>query len=210
MQGEHKEGYRRPRTGEARKVRQPLRIDSLPQEVRDEILAARAAGKTWEETAERASQKAGERLPVMTVHRWYDLRVDQVRREVMEQAERSRAIAAAFAAKGFERLPEAALNALTSEVFAVMEAGEAAQREKALGNLVFVMSKLITAQAKQKAVELEKEKIDLAKQKFEELRKKAEKATNDAAAKLGKGRALTIDDINRIRERALGLPPVER
>jgi|SRR5579885_2835992 hypothetical protein len=208
MQGEHKAGYRRPRAGEKRAVLQPLRIDKLSAKVREVILASRAAGKTWQETALAASAEAGETLHDTTVRRWYDLRVEQVQKEVMEQAERSRAIAAAFAAKGFDKLPEAALNALTSEVFAVMEAGEAASREKALGNLVFVMSKLITAQAKQKAVELEAEKIELAKQKFEQLRSKAEKATNEAAAKLGKGRQLTVADINRIRERALGLPPI--
>jgi len=210
MKGEHKPGYRRPRTGEERRWHQPLRIDGLSQEVRDAILAARAAGKTWEETAELASKKAGESLAMSVVHRWYDLRVAQVQKEVMEQAERSRAIAAAFTGKEFKDLPEAALNALTSEVFAVMEAGKAADREKALGNLVFVMSKLITAQAKQKQVELEREKIELAKKKFEELRSKAEKATNEAAVKLGKGKGLTLADINNIRQRTFGLPPIER
>ena len=77
MKGEHKPGYRRPRTGEKRSVRQPLRIDGLSQEVRDEILKARAAGKTWEETAELASKTAGESLAMSVVHRWYDLRVEQ-------------------------------------------------------------------------------------------------------------------------------------
>ena len=33
MKGEHKPGYRRPRTGEKRSVRQPLRIDGLSQEI---------------------------------------------------------------------------------------------------------------------------------------------------------------------------------
>ncbi|MBZ5703252.1 MAG: DUF3486 family protein [Acidobacteriia bacterium] len=210
MKGEHRPGYRRPRTGEERSVRQPLKIDKLSQEVRDAILKARAEGCTWEETAEWASKKAGEPLAISVVHRWYDLRVEQVRKEVMEQAERSRAIAAAFAGKEFKDLPEAALNALTSEVFAVMEAGEAADREKALANLVFVMSKLITAQAKQKQVELEREKIELAKKKFDDLRSKAEKATNDAAAKIGKGKEFTLADINNIRQRTFGLPPIQR
>jgi len=210
MQGEHKPGYRPPRTGEKRSTRQPLKIDKLDPKVRADILKARAEGLTWEETAEFASKSAGESLAVSLVHRWYDIRVEQVQREVMEQAERSRVIAGAFAAKGFEGLPEAAVNALSSEVFAIMEAGTPAEREKGLGNLVFVLSSLMKAQAAKKRVELEREKIELAKKKFDELRDKADKATNDAAAKVGKGRALTIDDINRIRERALGLPPISR
>lgn len=210
MKGEHKPGYQAPRTGEPRKVRQPLRIDKLSTGVREAILRARADGATWQEAAERASKVAGESLAASVVHRWYDLRVEQVQREVMAQAERARAIAGVFAAKGFKDLPEAAVNALSSEVFAVMEAGSASEREKSLGNLVFVLSKLIAAQAAQKRVQLEQQKIELAKKKFEELRNKADKATNEAAAKVGKGRTLTVDDINRIRERALGLPPVQR
>jgi hypothetical protein len=209
MKGQHKPGYERPRTGDKRETRQPLRIDGLSQKVRDEILKARAEGATWTETAERASKEAAESLAVSVVHRWYDIRVEQVQREVLEQAERSRALAQVFASKGFKDLPEAAVNALSAEVFGIMEAGTAAEREKGLGNLVFVLSKLITAQAKQQQVEIEKEKVQLAKKKFDELRARGEKATNEAAAKIGKGKPLTIEDINRIRERALGLPPVQ-
>src|SRR5882757_422080 len=116
MRGEHKKGYKRPKTGEQRETRQPLRIDKLSEEVREEILNARAAGKTWEETAECASKKAGESLAASVVHRWYDLRVEQVQREVLAQSERARALASAFAGKEFKDLPEAAMNALSSEV----------------------------------------------------------------------------------------------
>lgn len=210
MKGEHKPGYRAPRTGEKRKTRQPLKIDALPQKVRDGILKARANGATWEETAAFASVENGASLAVSVVHRWYDLRVAQVQREVMEQAERARVLAAAFAATGFKDLPEAAVNALSSQVFAITEAGTPAAREKGLSNLVFLLSGMIKAQAAQKRVELEREKIELAKKRFDELREKADKATNDAAKKLGNGRGLTIDDINRIRERTFGLPPVQR
>jgi hypothetical protein len=72
-----RKGYRPPRTGERRKCRMPLWIDKLPKEVRDEIIASREAGKTWKETAQIASAKAGRALPVTTMQRWYDLRIDQ-------------------------------------------------------------------------------------------------------------------------------------
>jgi hypothetical protein len=210
MKGEHKPGYRPPRTGEKRAVRQPLKIDKLGQEVRDAILKARADGKTWEETAEAASKWNGEKLAPSVVHRWYDLRVAQVQREVMNQAEGSRVLAASFEKMGFEGLPEAALNALSSEVFAVVEAGTPAERMKSLGRLILLASDLKKAQAAEKRAGVQERKLDLENKKFEELRSKADKETNAAAEKVGKGRALTIDDINRIRERALGLPPVKR
>jgi hypothetical protein len=210
MKGEHKPGYRPPRTGEKRAVRQPLKIDKLEQPVRDAILKARAEGKTWEETAEFASKAAEESLAISVVHRWYDLRVAQVQREVLLQAEGSRVLAASFEKMGFEGMPEAALNALSSEVFAVVDAGTPAERMKSLGRLILVASDLKKAQAAEKRARVQERKLDLENKKFEELRSKADKETNAAAGKIGKGRSLTIDDINRLRERTFGLPPVQR
>lgn len=69
--------YRRPRTGEQRKHRMPLRIDRLSAEVKAVIVESRASGMTWLKTAEAASAKAGQRLSHTTVQRWYDLRVEQ-------------------------------------------------------------------------------------------------------------------------------------
>lgn len=206
--GQHKPGYRRPRTGEPRKTRQSLAIDRMEQKVRDEILALRAQGKTWEEIESASVKFAGQRLPHTSLHRWYDLRVEQVQREVLAQAERARQLAAAFAQRGFSELPEATVNALSSEVFGLMESASIQDREKALGNLLFLLTKLMTARAKEKYVEIESRKLDLARRKFEELKQNADRATNEAAAKLGKGKALTLADINRIRERVLGLDPI--
>jgi hypothetical protein len=76
-----REGYRHPRVGEKRQSRQPLRIDKLPAEVKSAIIDARADGMTWKEAADAASAKAGLRLSPTTVSRWYDLRVEQPRRE---------------------------------------------------------------------------------------------------------------------------------
>lgn len=207
MRGQHRPGYRKPRTGERRQVRQPFAIDKLPEAVRQEILRARAEGATWEETAERATKAAAQPVSASMAHRWYYVRVDRVQKDVLAQAERARALAATFAQKGFRELPEAALNALSAEIFGAMEAKSPDGRAEALGKLVFLLSKLITAQAKEKSVEIESRKLDLARKKFEELRAKGDKATNEAAAKLGKGRTLTIEDINRIRERVFGLAP---
>jgi hypothetical protein len=210
MRGQHRAGYRAPRTGEKRSTRQPFKLDRLSLIVRDAILKARAEGRTWEETAEKASKIAQQPLSASAVHRWYDVRVAQVQREVMAQAERAREIAAAFAAKGFQNLPEAALNALSAEVFAVMEAKGGPERESSLGNLVIVLSKLMAAQAKQQSVELEKKKVELAEKKFKQLKAAAQRATDEAARKLRKGREITLDDINDIRQRTFGLPAIEQ
>jgi hypothetical protein len=69
--------YRHPRTGQKRASRRPLWIDRLPQEVRDAIVAARAEGKTWKQIAQLASEKSRCTIPVTTVQRWYDLRIEQ-------------------------------------------------------------------------------------------------------------------------------------
>jgi hypothetical protein len=118
--GEHKAGYRQPRTGEKRAVRQPLKIDKLDEKVRKAILEARADGETWQETAKLPSKAAGESLAVSMVHRWYDLRVDQVQRDVLKQAEQARMLAGAFAGKGVEGLPKVIENALASSIFSML------------------------------------------------------------------------------------------
>ena len=201
MKGEHKPGYRAPRTGEKRKTRQSLRIDKLPEETRADIQKRRAAGETWDEISDATG------LPRTTLQRWYDLRVEQVNAEVMAQAARAREFAAGF--KEFKNLPEATANALASQAFDVMEKQGKEGFEKSLANLGLVISRLITAQANSERVKLMREKVTLDRQKFEQAKSSAEKATNEAAAKIGKGRTLTIDDINRLRERTFGLPPIE-
>lgn len=79
--------YRHPRTGEKRRSIKPLWIDRLPEAVRDEIAAARHDGQTWKEFAEAASAIACRTVPTSTLQRWYDLRIDQPRRENPELTE---------------------------------------------------------------------------------------------------------------------------
>lgn len=71
------QAYRHPRTGEQRKYRMPLRIDRLPAQVKQAIIAARAGGETWKATAALASSAAGVSLSPSVCQRWYDLRVEQ-------------------------------------------------------------------------------------------------------------------------------------
>lgn len=175
MRGEHKPGYVRPRTGEKRETRQPLKIDSLAEDVRKAIQKARADGKTWEETAELASKSAGEPLAVSVVHRWYDLRVDQVQKEVMQQSARARVFAAKLAQSEFRNISEAAINLLSSEAFNLAESGDPGARLKAGMILVQLAMRIKRGELeterleldRKKFVEVDKEKLALEKQKLE-------------------------------------------
>jgi hypothetical protein len=77
-----KEKYRKPRTGEKRAHRMPLRIDGFPADVKAVIVESRAAGLSWSKTAEAASAKAGKHLAATTVQRWHDLRIEQPQNNV--------------------------------------------------------------------------------------------------------------------------------
>lgn len=157
--GQHRPGYRRPRTGEKRRVRQPLKIDLLPAAARDRIVALRAEGKTWAETAQATG------LPVKSLHTWYDLRVEQVQAEVMKRAERARILAGKFLEKDFGKLTESFRNALATEFFALLEAEEQGEQARASEALTGI-GKLI---ARMRMLDLQQEKYGLERQKLERL-----------------------------------------
>src|SRR5260370_34035804 len=97
--GEARRRSGRPLTGDARKTRQPFAIDKLPSEWRDRICALRAKYATWEQIEEESrrfdwakleqedpelvlSHFADKRIPHSTLHRWYDVRVEQTAEEI--------------------------------------------------------------------------------------------------------------------------------
>jgi hypothetical protein len=217
---------RKPRRGEPRTTRQPFSIDRLPEGWQQRIISRRAAFRTWEQIEEEScswpweklpselrAKFPGSRLPHSNMARWYDVRVEQVTREAMAEAEASRRIAAAFAGKDFAGLEESVKNALADQVFTLMRSADAKDRAKfagALTRLGLVLSELKRADAASAKVKLGQETLDLERKKFEQAKARLENVTSDAAAKLGTGKELTLADINRIRQRALGLPPVER
>ncbi|HLJ87746.1 MAG TPA: hypothetical protein VKZ53_13050 [Candidatus Angelobacter sp.] len=135
---------KRPHTGEKRKTQQPLKIDRLPVELRDRIQAERVAGRTWDEieqlspdfkewgkvAAEVLALFPDKRLPQVSLHRWYDLRVSQVKAEVLARAQAAREFANAFAVRGFENLPDAVRNALGDQIFALMQSSNAKDQQK--------------------------------------------------------------------------------
>ncbi|HZU33723.1 MAG TPA: phage protein Gp27 family protein [Candidatus Angelobacter sp.] len=177
---------KKPKTGERRLSRQPLKIDRLPIEVRDKIQLLRAEGKTWKEIEELSEKFVpwdslptpllnmfpDLRLPHSSLARWYDLRVDQVLNEAAAEQIRARQIAAEFAGAGITNLSDAVIHAMSDQIFAQMQFSDEAHREKAqagLGQLALLVSRLERTKLAKDKLDLEREKLDAQKKKLQEL-----------------------------------------
>jgi hypothetical protein len=175
MRGQHKPGYKRPRVGEKRKTRQPFRLDKLSQEVRDAVQTARSKGMTWEETAALASELAGEKLWPSNCQDWYEERMVRVKRAVMADAAKAEGIAKAFAANGFDKLPEAVRSALATSIFALTEAtdpGDRAKFRKELLALGHLLSEMQRTDLKREELTVEKGRLAQAERKLELMSEK--------------------------------------
>lgn len=173
MKGQHKPGYKKPRTGDKRSTRQPFKIDSLPLEVRDEIQKLRANGQTWQEISEATG------LSASTLRDWYDVRIEQVQAEVLAQAEHSRTLAASFAGKGFEKLPESVQAALSSAIFAMAESQDVKSRQ------VFItrMNELAWLLARNRQLDQEDKRLAIEGKKLETIVAKITGVKKDMAKK---------------------------
>jgi len=196
---------RKPRTGEPRKTKQPLKIDKLPIELREGIQEMRASGLTWieiEDLSPRMKQwKAvpektqalfpGLRIPHTNLSRWWDLRIEQVKRETLESAGKAREFAAAFAGRDFKDLPDAVRNALGDQIFSLMQSADKQDQTRfrrellALGELLNQHRKLDIAERKQKTEERTLElKVQQMREKVTALKKEvaSKKKEMDPAA----------------------------
>ena len=59
---------------------------------------------------------------------------------------------------------------------------------------------------KEQHLELERKRVGLLELRIESAKRRMEEATDEAKGKIGSGQQLTLEDINRIRERVYGLP----
>lgn len=199
-------------------MRQPFAIDKLPSAWRDQIIAWRAKWLTWEQIEEESakfewgqlpeelslSHFADRRIPATTLRRWYDVQVEQKLEEIEAERRASSAVAEKFAGPGYDKLDASVRNAMADVVFA--HAKDSADPQKfhaALADLALALTRF-------RRIEIAKERVALDRKKFDELISKANKATDEAAKKISKGGRLTLEDINRLRERTFGLPPVQR
>ncbi len=185
----------RPRTGEKREVNQPLKIDKLPQSVRDAIKLLYDRGATWIEIEGRSAEpfsanwekdgggfinwesldlKVLELFPEMrlaksSLQRWFDLRISQVRQQVLVEGEQARQWAAALATKSLPEGNAAVINAMRDQVFSLMQGVGGADRGKfleGLNALALTMSRLQRVELQAKRVEADLAKIDAERAKL--------------------------------------------
>jgi hypothetical protein len=225
---------KRPRTGEPRQVNQPLKIDKLPPEIQDRILVLRnQCNKTWEEieaiSAQPFDAKKGrglvdwddlpasikklfpqKRLPHTSLHRWYDLRYAQVRRDVEQRSLVARQVAESFAKSVVEGGNEAVTNAARDQLMSLLAEDLTPKgRTNAAKGLIALAEILQSARAndiKERKVAVDARKMKLLEEREKRAREAVDLATQRAAKK---GAAqFSLDDINLLRERTFGLPPI--
>jgi hypothetical protein len=188
----------RPRTGEPRQKQRTLKLDVLiaaqPQ-VRDAILLLRDRGETWPEIAEQSARPWSEKwasdhggfvnwdslptnaleqfpglaLPQTSLQRWFDLRVRQVRSEVLKESERARSWAQEFASKSLPDANSAVINALRDQVFEMMRSAGVQDGErfvKGLQNLTLAMTRMQRVELQAKRVEADLAKIEAERAKL--------------------------------------------
>jgi hypothetical protein len=225
----------RPRTGEPRRVKQPLKIDKLPPDVHGRILALRnRRGKTWEEieaiSAEPFDEKKHtgivdwaalpaaleklfpeKRLPHSSLHRWYDLRVSQVRRDVEQRSVVARELAASFAKSVVEGGSEAVTNAARDQLMALLAEDLTPKgRLNATKGLIGLAEILQSARAndiKERRVGIDARRIKLLEDREKVARERLD-AETQRVAKKGTGQ-FSLADINLLRERTFGLPALK-
>lgn len=185
----------RPKTGEPREVHQPLKIDLLPQPVKDAIQTLYDRGSTWKEIEERSAlpyskdwdkdgggfidwqsfdlkileQFPDLRLPKSSVHRWFDIRISQARAQVLAESEKARQWAAAFAGKGLPEANAAVINALRDLVFGLMQnvgAGDKSKFLDGLKDLTLAMTRMQRVELQAKRVEADLAKIEAERAKL--------------------------------------------
>jgi hypothetical protein len=225
----------RPKTGEKRVVRQPLKIDRLPQSAQDAIKQLYDRGRTWVEIAEQSAKPyssewendgggfidwvlvdrealelfPGRRLAKSSLQRWFDLRVSQVRAQVLAESAKAREWAQAFAGNDLPESNAAVMNAMRDQVFTLMQKvgpGDQAKFLDGLNVLSLTLSRLQRVDLQAKRVEVDTRKLKLLEDREKAARKRVDQATQSAAKK-GTGQ-FSIEDINLLRERTFGLPPL--
>lgn len=228
----------RPRTGDRRQAKQPLKIDRLPGSVRDAIQYLKnQCGKTWQEIEEQSALPYDEKwpttgggfvnwdsiptdvlelfpnlhLPHSNLHRWYDLRVSQVQAEVAARSEQARVLAKAFAKSVVKDSDSAVLNAARDQFMAILGEDNTPQgRLKAAKGLVVLAEVMQGARANT----IKERKVSVDERKMaalearEALMRRKLEAETNNAASKLAKGELTLEDINRIREATFGLPPI--
>jgi hypothetical protein len=185
----------RRKTGQKPRRRQPLKMDKLPTELLDRVMQERAAGRTWSEieelsprfeewektSSEIRAEFPGLKLPHSTLLRWHDLRVDQVKKEVLADQVKAREFAGLFAGKEFKDLPETVRTAISDQLFSMMQNADEKTRHKSVAGLLalgVLLNEQRKVQLKERQIQTDERalqlKIDLIREKVEKLKKGVE------------------------------------
>jgi hypothetical protein len=224
----------RAKTGEKRLRNQLLYIDRLPIEVRDAIQALRDQGRTWKDIEELSAlpkEKGGfidwdsletnvlelfpnMRLSDSNLQRWFDLRVSQVTAEMMVRSAQAREIAAAFAKSIVAGEDEAVVNAARDQLMAIL-AEDATPKgrmnaTKGLIALADIMNERRLNNIKERKVAVDERRLVQLEKDAELKRRKFAKEMDAAEKKITRGKAITKDDIDKIRERVFGIGPAPK
>jgi hypothetical protein len=212
---------KRPRAREPRKTLLPLSIDLLPMEVLEAIKRLRSDHNlSWEEIERLSSLPYGEKwearigsagfvnwdamprpvlekfpdlhLPHSNLHRWYSLRVLQVRREVSERMQLARDFAKVFADAGIEKADEAVTNAVRDAVFVMLQESNDKKGRvvaaKALLVLRDVMNGVKANAIKERKVKVDEGRLELLERKLDMLQKKSSALAGQMEAAADKGK----------------------
>jgi hypothetical protein len=186
---------KRARTGVRRVTRQPFLIDKLPPAVHRAIERLRdPGGKTWEQIEEQSARPYSKDwetndggfidwdsldLPVLglfphlklassTLQRWFDVRIEQARNQVLTEAAAARSFASAFASASMDGGNEAVVNAMRDQVFALARSSAVGDRVvfiKGLNQLTLAMMRMerLTLSKKKVEAEIAKSETERAK-----------------------------------------------
>jgi len=218
----------RPKTGEKRITKLPLKIDRLPQSAQDAIKHLYDRGRTWVEIAEQSAKPyssewdkdgggfidwpnvdpdaldlfPGLRLAKSSLQRWFDLRVSQVRAQVLAESAKAREWAAAFAGNDLPGTNAAVMNAMRDQVFTLMQqvgSGDQAKFLDGLNVLSLTLSRLQRVELLGRRVAVEEKAIQI---KLDLVKEKAGRLLGEIEGKDGKSAvALTREDLlEKVRE----------
>jgi hypothetical protein len=151
------------------------------------------------------------RIPHTNLHRWYDLRVSQVTAETIARSAQARVLAAAFAKSQVKGGDESVLNAARDQLMSLIaENASPEARIAATKGLIALAERMQMRRAndiKERKVSTDERKLNILEEREARARERLAAETETAAKKVIDGR-FSLDDVNRIRERVFGLPPI--
>jgi len=227
---------RRPRTGERRRTQQPLKIDRLIEampELRQTLQKLKNSdGLTWQEIEERSALPKAQggfiewdelptsvlelfpdmRLPHSNLHRWYDLRVQQVVSETLARSAQAREIAEAFARSTVDGSDEAVLNAARDQIMSILSEDATTKGRMGAAKALIVLAEILqqrrTNELRERQVAVNEKKVQALLKREALTRRKLEAETERLQKKASKGQ-VTEADLARLKQRVFGIAPRE-